>query len=521
MPVAAEARRPEPTALGHYLRARLADQNNQSSQAIRHYAAALTAAPGNTTIASRAYREAVEAGDYAVALRSAQTLDKAGDIPPDAHILLYISALQSRDWSGAAQRLSLLSKERGLDFLAPLFSRWLEPALRPTVLTSATPRLSRGANAYVEENEALIALARGDIDDAVVTIKGLWAIDPYRAGSLRLAAASQLVDRKQAKRALDLIIAEDATAKSAQAIIEAGGSLGHSVSTPLDGAAFVLARVAGDLIADGNSRSGLTVARMAQYAAPKNARIRLMVASALAARKRHPEALTMTDSIITNPLYGQDAASFRIEQLEALGKFDIALAEARLRAARSPNDQARIGDIETRRRDFKSAAAAYQQALDAFGAKADWRIVFAAANAYDYAGQWRSAKPLLERALTMAPDEPAILNELGYGLITNGDDLERGLQLIAQAVRLRPDDAAIIDSLGWAHFKRGAFAQAVPLLERAVRLDQTQPEIGEHLGDAYWAAGRRIEARYAWAAARVHAEGAASERLDGKIAGQR
>jgi tetratricopeptide (TPR) repeat protein len=519
-PIAAEARRPEPTALGHYLRARLADHQDQPAQAVRHYAAALTAAPDNAIIAGRAYREAVEAGDYAVALRAAQTLDKAGDTPPDAHVILYISALQTRDWPGAKQRLAQLSKERGVDFLAPLFGRWLEPAVRPTAIMPGTATSKGSPNAYIAENDALIALAQGDVDDAVVSIKGLWAIDPYRAGSLRLAAASQLVDRKQAKRALDLIVADDAAAQNARSIIEAGRPLGVSVTSPLEGAAFVLARVAGDLIAEGNGRSGLTVARLAQFAAPKNMRIKLMVAGALAARRRHQEALTIADTILASPLYGQDAASFRIEQLEALGKFDVALAEARSRAAQSPNDQARIGDIELRRRNFESAAAAYQKALDALGKKADWRLIFATANAYDYAGKWRAAKPLLEQALTLAPDEPAILNELGYGLITNGDDLERGLALVARAVNLRPDDAAIVDSLGWAHFKRGAVAQAVPLLERAVRLDQTQPEIGEHLGDAYWAAGRRIEARYAWAAARVYADGDASARLDAKIAGQ-
>jgi tetratricopeptide (TPR) repeat protein len=246
-----------------------------------------------------------------------------------------------------------------------------------------------------------------------------------------------------------------------------------------------------------------------------------MVAGALAARKRHDVALAIADGLRGDAVYGDDAASFRIEQLEALGQFDLALSEAAMRAAHSPNDRTRIGDIELRRRNFVDAARAYQAVLDVVGAKAEWNLIAAAANAYDNAGNWEKAKPLLERAIKLAPEEPLLLNELGYGLITHAADVERGLMLITKAVLLRPDDAAIIDSLGWAQYKRGAYAEAIPLLERAIYLDQAQAEIGEHLGDAYWAAGRRIDARYAWAAARVQADGDALTRLDGKIAGKR
>jgi tetratricopeptide (TPR) repeat protein len=245
------------------------------------------------------------------------------------------------------------------------------------------------------------------------------------------------------------------------------------------------------------------------------------VAGALAARKHHEAALSIATGLRMHPIYGDDAASFRIEQLEALRQYDQALSEAAMRSAKSPNDRTRIGDIEVRRRNFVGAAEAYQQVLDMIGAKAEWNLIAAAANAYDNAGDWDKAKPLLERAIVLAPDEPLLLNELGYGLISRGDDIERGVALITKAVLLRPDDASIIDSLGWAQFKRGAYAQAIPLLERAIRLDQAQAEIGEHLGDAYWAAGRRVDARYAWAAARVQADGDALARLDGKMAGTR
>ena len=274
------------------------------------------------------------------------------------------------------------------------------------------------------------------------------------------------------------------------------------------------------MIVEGSARSALTLARMAQFADPKNARVRLMVAGALAARKDNSAALAIADTLLTDPIYGDDAASFRIDQLEAVGRVDEALTEARRRAVTSPNEAARIGDIESRRHNYRAAAVAYSNAVAHMGNRATAALVMAAANAYDNAGNWGAARPLLERALTLSADDPAVLNELGYGLIEHGGDATRGLRLVAKAAALSPDSAEITDSLGWAEFKRGAVLDAIPLLERAIRLDNAQAEIGEHLGDAYWAAGRRVDARYAWAAARVQADGDAVARLDGKISGR-
>jgi tetratricopeptide (TPR) repeat protein len=521
VPVVAEARRSDPSALGHYMRARVADSRDQAAVAVESYAAALTGAPDNAVVAFRAYREAVEAGSYPLALRAAQTLDKAGDIPPDAHLLLFIGTLKTRDWGAARKRLDALAAEPGLGFMAPMLARWVDLASRSQVPVKTSKTVDRVRNAYLQENEALIALASGDVENAVTSIKGMWVLEPYRAGSLRLAAAARLAQLGQRQRGKELIVADGGAADRARALIGKNGKPALAVVSPLDGTAFLLARIAGDLIVEGSPRSALTIARMAEFADPDNARIRLMVGGALAARKRHALALSIAESLLNDPVYGDDAASFRIDQLEGLGKADAALVEAEKRAATSPNDRARIGDIEMRRRNFAAAAAAYQAALAKAGDKAGWPLIFATGNAYDNAGDWARAMPLLEQALKLAPEEPAILNELGYGLISNGSNIERGLALVSKAVTLRPDDAAIVDSLGWAHYQRGAYAEAIPLLERAVRLDQAQAEIGEHLGDAYWAAGRRIEARYAWTAARIQADADAAKRLDAKLLDRR
>ena len=110
------------------------------------------------------------------------------------------------------------------------------------------------------------------------------------------------------------------------------------------------------------------------------------------------------------------------------------------------------------------------------------------------------------------------LNHLGYSMLEHGGNVAEARALIEKASLLRPDDAAITDSLGWAHYLQGDLAAAIPKLEAAAEGEPGGSEINEHLGDAYWQAGRRIEARYAWAAAKVTADKGAAQRLTGKIA---
>jgi Flp pilus assembly protein TadD len=100
--------------------------------------------------------------------------------------------------------------------------------------------------------------------------------------------------------------------------------------------------------------------------------------------------------------------------------------------------------------------------------------------------------------LELKPDQPLVLNYLGYSWIDRGENLQRGLQMIQKAVELRPEDGYIVDSLGWAHYRLGDYPSAVQYLEKAIELVPEDPTINDHLGDAYWQSGRPFEARYQW-----------------------
>ncbi|MBL6432409.1 MAG: tetratricopeptide repeat protein, partial [Alphaproteobacteria bacterium] len=115
---------------------------------------------------------------------------------------------------------------------------------------------------------------------------------------------------------------------------------------------------------------------------------------------------------------------------------------------------------------------------------------------------WGPAEADFRQSLALSPDQPLVLNYLGYSLVDRGLKLSEALDMIRKAVELRPRDGYIVDSLGWAYYKLGRYEEAVVELEKAVALRPEDPIINDHLGDAYWKVDRRLEARFQWNHAR-------------------
>lgn len=517
----AAARRAEPSALSHYVTARVLDSHDAGYEAARAYALALSGAPDNERVATRAYREAVESGDKALALRAAHALDAQNKLPLDARLLLFEEALSKSDWRGARLWLDRMEEAGGLDFLIPALSAWTDLAARdgdPLAENGKPPRDGLGP-AYLREQRTLILLARKNVDDGVTAAKALTRTDG-RGLTLRIAAAARLVALKERGKALELLAGEEPTIRDARKMVEAERPLPGAIDTANAGTSFLIARVASDLIRESGSTVALTLARIASFGAPGNDAVKLTLAQALANSRRTTEALSLLDSV--GPPYEPAVREIRIATLQRADRGDEALALAREAATRpdaSIYDHARLGDVHGRMKQYDAATIAYREALHRAGDSAPWNLWLLYGGALDQAGDWAQAKPALQRAVAAAPDEPTALNHLGYAMLEHGDDLTEATRLIAKASALRPDDVAITDSLGWAFYLRGEPEQSIPLLERAVAADPTEAAVGEHLGDAYWAAGRRVDARYAWRAALIQSEDAdVSKRIEDKIA---
>lgn len=185
--------------------------------------------------------------------------------------------------------------------------------------------------------------------------------------------------------------------------------------------------------------------------------------------------------------------------LQAAGDKDKALKMAQEAAAGGERDALlTYADLLRANSRYTESVATITRVIEMDGDKADWRLFYMRGVARDRGGDWPGAEADLRKALAEQPDEPELLNYLGYAWIDRGENLGQALDMVQKAVSANPGSGAMVDSLGWAYFRMGDYRNAVDFLERAVTMEPADPDINDHLGDAYWMVGRQIEARFQW-----------------------
>ena len=251
-----------------------------------------------------------------------------------------------------------------------------------------------------------------------------------------------------------------------------------------------------------------------------------LLALLLSGEKRGDEALALLRTIPANdPMIAEvrDVQTRILTDAKRLDEaYQVAAAATAARDAAS-TDYSRLGDVLQTMKRPAQAADAYGRAISLAQAQNQknqlWTLLLLRANALQDANRWPEAKAALQQGLALAPDQPLLLNFLGYAELEKGENLDSAEAMIRKASELAPDDASITDSLGWALLKRGKMDEAIATLQRAAEKDGQQAEIQEHLGDALYRSGRRYEARYAWSAALVTAQDEIAGRVKAKLSG--
>ncbi|MET0182916.1 MAG: tetratricopeptide repeat protein, partial [Caulobacterales bacterium] len=195
--------------------------------------------------------------------------------------------------------------------------------------------------------------------------------------------------------------------------------------------------------------------------------------------------------------YAETASLMSAWTLRDDGEQEAALAAARQAAATGGRRSKTAYADLLRTYDHYSEAEPLYTELIGEGSD-DWRLYFARGASRERLGRWSDAEADLQHALQIEPDQPDVLNYLGYSWVDRGEHLQEGLALITRALEARPNSGAILDSLGWAHYRLGDYEMALGYLERAVELEPSDPILNDHLGDCYWRVGRRVEARFQW-----------------------
>ena len=513
------------SALHAYARARLADGDGALAMAVDSYRAALTLDPARIEIARRSYAQALEGGDRALALRSAGLLDEAGALPRDGTLLRIGDAMARKDWAAARTLTARMVEEGNFSFLSPIVTSWImlgEGRYAPPVV-DAKDRFAALALRYVDEHVAWQSLGRGDLTVAVPALRRAIAARPADGATLRLGFAAQLVRQGAKAEALMLLPVGDAAFARARATIDRGKGLKQTGApvTPAQGFARLLSRLAADIAADREGRAmGVRLSRIAGFTDASGADTQIVAARLLTLSGNGAAAAEAARMVPVESWYGALAQAELVDALAAAGQDEAALALARTLAAEPGADaerQVRLGRLLADRRDFDGAAAAFRAAQAGFAeGQTPWALLLFEGSALEQGKRWDEARAVLEQAAKIAPNEPMVLNYLGYAQVERRQNIPAALELIRRASALKPQDASIADSLGWAQYVTGDVAAAVPVLERAVAGAPDDATINEHLGDALWSAGRRYEARYAWEAASVYAQGEVAARLNAK-----
>jgi Flp pilus assembly protein TadD len=120
-------------------------------------------------------------------------------------------------------------------------------------------------------------------------------------------------------------------------------------------------------------------------------------------------------------------------------------------------------------------------------------LLYEHAMAADKVGRFDVLEQNLRKLIQLKPDYAHAYNALGYTFAERGERLEEAAQLIEKALKLLPDDPFIMDSMGWVQYRLGALDKALSYLKRAYA-EQSDPEIAVHLGEVLWAQGNREEA---------------------------
>jgi tetratricopeptide (TPR) repeat protein len=285
------------------------------------------------------------------------------------------------------------------------------------------------------------------------------------------------------------------------------GELPRLVASADEGAAEALYGLGASLGRRGGEDLGLVYLQLALYLQPDHPLALLSLADLYESLKKPELAIKAYERIPqTSPLH-RNAAIQMATDLDALDRADEAEKHLIALVKEFPDDQEAImalGNVQRGHKKFAECADTYSKGVKALGTpeKANWVLFYFRGICYERTKQWPQSEADLKKALELFPDQPQVLNYLGYSWIDQGVHLDDGMAMIKKAVQQRPDDGYIVDSLGWAYFKLGNYDEATKQLERAIELKPEDPTINDHLGDAYWRIGRTLEARFQWAHAR-------------------
>lgn len=499
------------SAAGNYLAAEHAGFARDAAGAEKYFSRAVQADPGNAAILERAFLLSIAHGDIGRASDLARQLGSVSGKSRMAQLILSLDNLKARRFAEAGEEIDAASNRDFTDVVWVAVRAWTyagsgDTAKALAILTSEETRKNLGAFALY--HEALILDYAGRLQEAERAYAS--SVVASQAQSVRLVEAyGRFLSRlNRTPDAAKLFAAYAAKAPGNPIIagLLAEAEKGHAetermIATPAQGAAEGLYGIAVVLSGDRSPELPLVYVQLALYLNPQLDIAHALRGELLEVQEDWEGAAKSFGAIPRSSPLSSFATVAVARDLAQLKRYKEATKLLRADLRRQPADAdalIALGDLYRAQEKWTEAADSYAKALEVASDDKRWSVLYARGVSLERAGNWPRAEQLLKEALALRPNQPQILNYLGYSWIDRGENLKEALALITKAVAAKPDDGYIVDSLGWAYYRLGDYKNATKYLEQAVELKPNDPTINDHLGDAYWQVGRRREAQFQW-----------------------
>jgi len=503
---------PGRSAIGNYLAGRHAQAEKDLPAAVTYLNAALRALPDAPDLLRRTFVLMAIEGRLGNALPLAERLLKHNAKAPIAHLALLVDALKRGDKKLQAARLKAQPSEGLNGFAKPVLEAWslaganqvdaglkLLKAVDGKSSSKGLHNLHRALlldfAGRFEAAEAAYAKVAKDRDNQSFRFTQLLGSMLERRGK---AAEAEALYAKFIEVNTGTTLLEPAMAR-----LKSKTKPAPIIATAADGAAEAMFNIANSLRQQRARETAMVLGQLALWLKAKFPIAQMMVADILEDDQRYKQANALYAQIGLSSAFRFSADLRRAHNLNALKESESAIILLKDLGTRYParaEPMSGLGDLLRRHERWVEAIEAYSGAIKRTGTlrKENWRILYSRGIVLERAKRWPEAEKDFLKALEFEPDQPYVLNYLGYSWVDRGLHLDRALEMIHNAVRRRPNDGYIIDSLGWVYYRLGNYSKAVLELERAIQIRPEDPVINDHLGDAYWRVGRTLEAQFQW-----------------------
>lgn len=522
MTVSAFAKKEEPIKAGSfagaYLAGRVAASDNQPDLAISYFKQALDFEPNNVSMQQDMLLTLLSAGKFKDAVTLAKRLKESPDVERYVRLTLASDALLRKNYNTAKNELKF-SDPSDMDVLSTgLIGAWATFGRGNTTGAIEEVKKLLGPawyDLFLSYHLALMSDLAGHNDDAQRYYKqalhdqqgGAAAPDTYERIIISFASFDLRNNKREEALATlregEKMLTGRDTLKNIRQQVENGSSLDMVVKTPQEGSAEVLYDLGTAINRGGAEAFARIFLQLANALHPHNDATLFQLADISSKLEENDRAIDIYQEIPVKSPYYRDAELRLALILADEGKSEEAIRHLSALEKEFPEDQ-RISMAMTgvymQDKAYGKAAEVMDRAIARIPhlEKENWLMLYQRGMAEERLKEWDKAEPDFRKALELSPDQPQVLNYLGYSLIDRNEKLDEALNMVKKAAELRAQDGYIVDSLGWAYYKLGRYDEAVKTLENAIKLRPEDPTINDHLGDAYWQVGRKLEATFQW-----------------------